>query len=93
MAYLDTLEFDGSSYYIGNPLLWDEIPNTTQAYTFDQETNKLTTIVHTLNNVAVRTDTFTYGTNTITETRTLNTGEVLTIVTNLTTLETTITLS
>ena len=40
---------------------------------------------------AVRTDVFTFGTSTITEVRTLATGESLTIVTNTDTLETTTT--
>jgi len=67
----------------------DEVPNTIQAYTFDN--GKVSQVVHSRNSVAVRTDAFTYGTGTITEVRTLNTGESLTIVTNLTTLETTVT--
>ena len=70
-------------------LLADEIPDTVQTYTFTG--GSVTKIEHMANNVAVRTDTFAYGANTITETRTLNTGESLTIVTNLTTLETTVT--
>lgn len=70
-------------------LLNDEVPNTIQAYTFDN--GKVSQVVHSRNSAAVRTDAFTYGTGTITEVRTLNTGESLTIVTNLTTLETTVT--
>lgn len=69
-------------------LLCDEVPNTVQSYTFTD--GSVSQVAHKINNVAVRTDTFTYGTNTITETRTLATGEVLTIVTNLTTLETSV---
>lgn len=72
-------------------LLNDEVPNTTQEYTFSN--GKVSQVVHSRNSSSVRTDTFTYGTGTITEVRTLSTGENLTIVTNLTTLETAITYS
>lgn len=70
-------------------LQMDEIPDTVQSYTFADGT--VSQIVHKRSGVAIRTDVFTYGENTITEVRTLNTGESLTIVTNLTTLETTVT--
>ena len=70
-------------------LQMDEIPDTVQSYTFVDGT--VSQITHNRSGVAVRTDVFTYGTNTITEVRTLSTGESLTIVTNLTTLETTVT--
>ena len=73
-------------------LLCDEIPDTIQAYTFDS-LGAVTAVTHTKNTVVVRTDTFTYGENTITEVRTLSTGESLTISTNLNTLVTTITYS
>lgn len=73
-----------------NSLLLNEvIPDTTQSYTFTD--GRISQIVHSRNSSAVRTDSFTYGTGTITEVRTLASGESLTIVTNLTTLETTIT--
>lgn len=68
----------------------EEIPDTVQSITFDAAGN-VDTITHTRDNVAIRTDEFTFGANTITEVRTLNTGESLTIVTNTTTLETTVT--
>ena len=69
----------------------DIIPDTTQTITYDSSGN-VSAIVHTdENDDIVRTDTFTFGENTITETRTLDTGEVLTIVTNTSTLVTTIT--
>jgi hypothetical protein len=72
-------------------LLHDEIPGTTQTIAFDSSGN-VSTITHTNgSNVAVRTDAFTFATNSITEMRTLNTGETLTIVTNTTTLATTVT--
>lgn len=70
-------------------LLNDEIPNTVQNYTFTD--GSVSKVEHTNGSDIIRTDTFTYATNTITETRTLNSGEVLTIVTNLTTLQTTVT--
>ena len=74
-----------------NRLQWDNIPDTTQSIVFDQQGN-IASITHTdSGSVAVRTDAFTFGENTITEVRTLNTGESLTLVTNLTTLVTTVT--
>ena len=72
-------------------LLSDVIPGTTQTYTFTD--GSVSQVLHKQGATTIRTDAFTYATNTITETRTINTGEVLTIVTNLTTLETTVTLS
>lgn len=74
-----------------NLLLYtDVIDDTTQSYTFSGGT--VSKIEHSLKDGAViRTDTFTYGEDTITETRTLNTGERLSIATNLTTLATTVT--
>ena len=70
-------------------LFHEEIPDTTQTYTFSN--SSVSQVIHSRNSAAVRTDTFTYGPSSITEVRTLNTGETLTIVTNLLTLETTIT--
>ena len=70
-------------------LLCDEVPDTVQAYTFSG--GSVSQVAHNRSNTAIRTDVFTYTDNTITEVRTLNTGESLTIVTNLTTLETTVT--
>ena len=70
-------------------LLSDDVPNTTQSYTFTD--GKVSQVTHSRNSVAIRTDVFTYGTGTITEVLTLSTGESLTIVTDLTTLETTVT--
>lgn len=72
-------------------LLADEVPDTTQEYTFSNE--NVTQIVHSANGDAVRADVFTYGSNTITETRTLASGASLVIATNLQTLETTVTYS
>ena len=70
-------------------LLHDEIPTTVQTYVFTD--GSVSRVLHKSGNTTVRTDTFTYATNTITEVRTLKTGESLTIVTNLQTLETTVT--
>ena len=70
-------------------LLCDEVPDTVQAYTFSG--GSVSQVAHNRSNTAIRTDVFTYTDNIITEVRTLNTGESLTIVTNLTTLETTVT--
>lgn len=67
----------------------DEIPDTVQSYTFTD--GAVTLVQHKRGNTVIRSDAFSYGDGTITETRTLNTGETLTIVTNLTTLETTVT--
>lgn len=72
-------------------LLHDEIPDTVQTITFDSTTGNVSTITHTRDGTAIRTDAFTFGTGTITEVRTLNTGESLTITTNTTTLTTTVT--
>lgn len=70
-------------------LLHDEIPTTVQTYVFTD--GSVSQVLHKSGNTTVRTDTFTYATNTITEVRKLNTGESLKIVTNLQTLETTVT--
>ncbi len=73
-------------------LLDDLIPGTTQSIVYDSAGN-VTQILHctTGTSTAVRTDAFTYGEDEITEVRTLDTGESLTIVTDLATLETTTT--
>lgn len=69
----------------------ETIPDTTQTITFDQSGN-VVSIVHTDGNEnVVRSDVFTFGTNIITEVRTLASGESLTIVTNTETLVTTVT--
>lgn len=69
----------------------EEIEGTTQTVVFDAVGN-VSQIVHRgANNVSIRTDVFTYGLNTITEVRTLSTGDRLTIETNTTTLATTVT--
>lgn len=70
-------------------LLGDDVPNTTQTYTFVD--GSVSQVLHKNGNDTIRTDTFTYGTETITESRVLYTGASLTIVTNLETLVTTVT--
>lgn len=69
-------------------LQMDEIPDTIQSYTFAD--GNVSRITHSRSGVTIRTDAFTYGADTITEVRTSSAG-TLTIVTNLTTLETTVT--
>lgn len=68
----------------------ENIPGTTQEIAFTAS-GDLSSITHKIGNDAVRTDTFTFATNTITEVRTLASGATLTIVTNTSTLETTVT--
>lgn len=69
-------------------LLDDPIPDTVQAITFDASGN-VQTITYSRDGAAVRTDAFVFADGSITETRTLATGESLTIVTNTDTLVTT----
>ena len=68
----------------------ENVPDTVQSITFDNAGN-VAQITHTRNSVAIRTDVFTFAENTITEVRTLSTGESLTIVTDTDTLQTTVT--
>lgn len=71
----------------------EEIPDTVQSIAFDGSGN-VQSITHkkrTDQSVTVRTDAFTFTGTTITEVRTLNTGESLTIVTDTDTLVTTVT--
>lgn len=81
---------DGKAVGINLNLQIENIPGTTQTIAFDSFGN-VQSITHTKNNAAVRTDVFTFGTNTITEVRTLSSGESLTITTNTLTLQTTVT--
>lgn len=73
-------------------LLADEVPNTVQSIIYGTD-GSVSQITHTNNGAAVRTDTFTYGADTITEARVLAAGGSLTMVTNLSTLQTTVTYS
>ena len=70
-------------------LLRSEMPGTSTTVTTDSDGNP-TSIVHTANSATVRTDTFVWGTGTVTETRTLANGRYITITTNLETLAQTI---
>ena len=85
---LEGVKEDLNQVDVHQNLLCDEIPDTVQAYTFAD--GAVSQVTHTRDNVAIRTDAFTYGANSIAEVRTLNTGESLTITTNLITLETTV---
>ena len=71
----------------------DDIPDTVQEITFDSSGNvaQITHKKRTDTSVTVRTDVFTFSSGTITEARTLSSGESLTIVTNTDTLATTLT--
>lgn len=68
---------------------FDDIPGTVQTVNFDANGTP-SSIVHTANGEAVRTDSFTWADNTVTEKRELADGSYITFVTNLTTLVTTI---
>lgn len=68
---------------------FDDIPGTVQSVNFGTD-GKPSSVVHTKSGVTVRTDSFTWGTGTVTETRTLANGSYITMVTDLTTLVTTI---
>ena len=70
-------------------LLDDGVPNTVQEYTFSG--GAVSQVTHKRSGTTIRTDVFTYGTSSITEVRTLNTGESMTIATSLETLETSVT--
>ena len=84
-----------SNMQIETKLSAEDIPNTVQSFAYGLDGN-VSTITHTSTESGVgvvRTDTFTYGTNSITEVRTLSSGESLTIVTNTETLQVTVTYS
>ena len=83
------LQDDVNGKLVEDMLLRSEIPGTVQTVTFDANNNP-STIVHSASSATVRTDAFTWGTNTVTEVRTLSSGKSITITTNLTTLEQTI---
>ena len=76
---------------IDNLLQVENIFGTTQSIVFDSADNVQSITHKDGSNNTVRTDAFTFAANSITEVRTLNTGETLTIVTNTTTLVTTVT--
>lgn len=88
---IDSLQTDAGQLKINALLMHDEIPNTTQTIAFNQTTGDVSTITHARGNTVIRADAFTFAEGSITEARTLNTGESLTIVTNTETLVTTVT--
>jgi hypothetical protein len=88
---LDSLKSAIAQDAIDNLLQVENIFGTTQSIIFDSAGNVQSITHKDGSNNTVRTDVFTFAANSITETRTLSTGESLTIVTNLTTLETTTT--
>ena len=86
----DALADDVSDLKSAIVLMQENIPGTVQTIAFDSAGN-IQSVTHKKNNVVVRTDVFTFSASTITEVRTLASGESLTIVTNTDTLETTTT--
>ena len=68
----------------------ENLAGTVQTIAFDDAGN-VQSITHKNGGTTVRTDTFTFAANSITEVRTLASGASLTIVTNTSTLETTVT--
>ena len=69
----------------------DELNDTTQKITFNDSGNVQQIVHEASGGTAKRTDAFTYSGNTITEVRTLDSGESLTIATNMGTLESVVT--
>lgn len=69
----------------------EDIPSTTQTLVYGSDGNISTVYHKNSSNVAIRTDVFTFTDASITEVRTLSSGESLAIVTNLSTLATTVT--
>lgn len=69
-----------------------DIPGTTQTYVRDSD-GKITQTKHMSGSTVIRSDVYTRAATTFTEVRTLNTGQKLTLVTNKTTKETTVTYS
>lgn len=87
----ESLKYVHDKLYAEFILFSDDVPNTVQTYIFVD--GAVSQVLHKHDTTTIRTDLFTYSAESITEMRTLNTGESLTIVTNLTTLETTVTFS
>lgn len=73
---------------VAEKLLSDTIPGTIQTVMCDAYDNPIT-VTFSENNSIIRTDNFVWGMNTVTQTRTLSSGEYITMVTDLTTLATT----
>lgn len=97
MAVIDGMNINGNAYdlrdtecYIDDRLLGSMIKGTRQVVVYTG--GKVTGVNHIDgSNHTVRADTFAVDSNPMVETRTLDTGEVLTISTDLTTLTSTIT--
>ena len=81
-----TVEDELNYFNISDDLISEYIPGTTQTVSFDSN-NKPSSIVHSKNGTAYRTDIFTWASESVTEQRTLASGERITISTNLTTLQ------
>ena len=73
---------------VEDKLLRSELPGTTQTVTFDSNNNP-STITHSASGSTIRTDVFTWASNSVTEVRTASNKQI-TLTTNLTTLEQTI---
>lgn len=86
----NTIRKDYSVFYSNYLLHAEEIDNTIQTIDFDSFGN-VQSITHSRGETIIRTDVFNFGEDTITEIRTLNTGESLSIITNTITLNTTVT--
>lgn len=71
-----------------NLLLSESIIGTKQIVEYANNNVSKVTHKRLADNVDIRTDTFIWSTTSVKETRTLNTGETLTLTTNLNTLET-----
>lgn len=69
----------------------ETIENTVQSYVFKSGTDELDRILHKRGNTVIRTDVYTFTEDTVTEVRTLNTGESLTISTDINTMTITVT--
>lgn len=67
----------------------DSLPGTVQTVNFGTD-GKPSSVVHTKNGATVRTDAYAWGDGTVTETRTTADGSYITMVTDLSTLVTTI---
>lgn len=88
---LENINLELNKNEIDERLLHSNIKNTRQEVNFNSS-GKITNVKHIdFTNKIVRTDTFSIDTNPLVETRILDTGDKLTISTNLTTLTSTIT--
>lgn len=70
-----------------SPLLNSEIQNTIRSVVFTND-RKVSSVLHKRGVEIIRSDVFTYSTDLITEVRTMNTGETLTLIYNTKTFET-----